>query len=136
MKSGQNNYVYDAISSGSIDSTSLSTDERQKYLLQKRNLEFAAEYKKFTSREWLSLYPKRPPPMHKMWPADYFSQTHWVVTNEAHFDQLPPSELLNPINKNDMYLESKRRRVESSKGNNPGTALQDYRSSPTLNIRI
>jgi len=132
--SGQNNYIYDAIASGGIDS--LSKDERKKYLLQKRNLEFAAEYKKFTSREWLSLYPKRPPPMHNMWPADYFSQTHWVMTNEAHFDQLPPSELLNPINKNDMYLESKRRREEKSKGNDPGAVLQDYRSSPTLNMTI
>ena len=90
-------YVYDSFKNNPDSLMALTEEEMELNSLQKNNLEFGKHYLKFTGREWLSLYPRRHPPRHYMWPADYFGQEHIVKTEETHFISLPPSEELGEI---------------------------------------
>ena len=90
-------YVYNPFKEDKSGLLNLTKDEIELYSLQKNNLEFGKHYLKFTGREWLSLYPRRHPPRHYMWPADYFGQEHTIETAETHFISLPPNEELRVI---------------------------------------
>lgn len=108
---GQALYVYDPIGEGKFKLEDLQPDQIEAYKLQKNNLEFAKQYKKATGVEYLSLYPRRPPPMNSMWSADYFGQEHNVLSREIHFVELPPPENLgsvNPSTSDDVTLQSYR----------------------------
>jgi len=102
--SGQNNYYYDPINVPMSEERTLenlqklSTEEYVKYEIMKRNQKFSEKYKEFTGRDYLNMYP-RPKPLHYMWRADYFGQTHWVTSKETHFKELPPNSKLRKINK-------------------------------------
>jgi len=74
----------------------LSYEQYEKYDIVKRNRLFDAQYKEFTGRHYLSMYP-RPKPSHHLWPADYFGQEHWIMTKETHFKAIPPKEKLETI---------------------------------------
>jgi prolyl 4-hydroxylase len=62
----------------------LSTSLHLKYRMQKVNAAFGKDYLAKTARPWLSYFP-RPPPLHKMWPADYLGQTHRISSNAKQF---------------------------------------------------
>lgn len=103
----------------------LGAQDRLSYDQHRFNLEFAEDYRDFTGSEWLTLYP-RDPPMHKIWRADYFGQTHTVETRETHFVELPPEELLP---KQTMTML---RRNESDP-----VALREYRAEePTMELTL
>lgn len=70
----------------------LSYEELEKYDIVKRNRLFDEQYREFTGRNYLSMYP-RPQPSHHIWPADYFGQEHWVTTKEVHFQEVPKDKL-------------------------------------------
>jgi hypothetical protein len=73
------------------DLAELDETNRMHYEAHRFNLDFGETYKNFTGgSEWLAMYPPEPP-NHKMWRADYFGQTHTVVSNETHFQRIPPS---------------------------------------------
>jgi hypothetical protein len=74
----------------------LSKEDRAKYDHWRQTLLFNEQYKNVTGRSYLANYLRKPP-MHYMWRADYFGQTHWVTTKETHFVSTPPSDLLEPI---------------------------------------
>ena len=89
------------------------------------NREFAALYKNFTGgSEWLGNYPPQPP-QHHMWRADYFGQTHHVLTEETQFFALPPPEELQPLNVHNM----KRNRTDP-------LPYSEYRESGLMNVTI
>jgi prolyl 4-hydroxylase len=99
----ENLYVYDPyIVEGDPQQTAanlevLSTDDRAKYEHWRKTLSFHEQYRNFTGRSYLANY-LRDPPMHFMWRADYFGQTHWVETRETHFKTVPEDKsLLEPI---------------------------------------
>lgn len=102
--SGQNNYYYDPINVPMSEERTLenlqklSTEEYVKYEIMKRNQKFSEKYKEFTGRDYLNMYP-RPKPLHYMWRADYFGQTHWVTSKETHFKELPGNSKLRKIKK-------------------------------------
>lgn len=101
----QNLYVYDAFELGHATFQDLSSDDLELYHIQKNNLYFAEQYRKFTGRDWLSLYPHRQRPMYKMWNADYFGQQHWVVSKETHYIAEPPEELLGRLRTDEMHRD-------------------------------
>ena len=74
----------------------LSNEQQGHYMSWRKTLAFNDVYKKYTGRSYLAHY-LRPPPMHYMWPADFFEQTHWVTSTETHFTSLPPPEILTKI---------------------------------------
>ena len=74
----------------------LSKSDRKLYDKMRRTHLFNEEYKTFTGRSYLANFP-RPRPMHHMWRADYFGQTHWVVTKETHVTTMPPDDILKAI---------------------------------------
>jgi len=81
-----------------------------------------------TGREYLSLYPLRPPPMHKMWNADYFGQQHWVETRETLYTELPPGDELQRL----LNADIRRRSLSDSSESLPHS---QYRS-PMLNLTL
>ena len=103
----ENIYVYDPYTVESNPAQTeinlqrhLDDDERAQYDLWKKTLLYNEQYKAFTGRSYLANYGStgpRSPPMHYMWRADYFGQTHWVTTKETHFVSLPPKEELGQI---------------------------------------
>jgi hypothetical protein len=90
-------YVYDPFKDDPDGLKKLTADQMEFYNLQKNNIKFGKKYQEFTGIEWLSLYPRRHPPRHKMWPADYFGQEHVVETKETHFVEIPPKKNVGPI---------------------------------------
>ena len=75
----------------------------------------------------LYLYPRNPP-SHKIWPADYFGQEHWVTTKETHFVSVPRDDELGGIEKvgSQRVLRDEEPRL-----------LQNYRSpEPVLNMTL
>jgi len=58
---------------------SLTAEQELQYKMQKLNQEFAMHYLIHSGRRWLSHFPRRFP-VHPMWSADYFGQTHTVPT--------------------------------------------------------
>jgi prolyl 4-hydroxylase len=101
----QNLYVYDAFELGHANVQDLSSEELDLYHIQKHNLYFAAQYREFTGRDWLSLYPHRQRPMYKMWNADYFGQQHWVMSSETHYIAEPPDEMLGRLRPDEMHRD-------------------------------
>eukprot|EP00557_Chaetoceros_sp_GSL56_P005171 CAMPEP_0176501922 /NCGR_PEP_ID=MMETSP0200_2-20121128/14460_1 /TAXON_ID=947934 /ORGANISM="Chaetoceros sp., Strain GSL56" /LENGTH=465 /DNA_ID=CAMNT_0017900923 /DNA_START=607 /DNA_END=2004 /DNA_ORIENTATION=+ len=101
----QNLYVYDAFEMGHANVEDLSSEELELYHVQKNNLYFAAQYREFTGRDWLSLYPHRQRPMYKMWNADYFGQQHWVVSSETHYVAEPPEDMLGRLRPDEMHRD-------------------------------
>jgi len=71
-------------------------DERKRYEAWNRTRSFNEQYKARTGRSYLANY-LRNPPIHYMWPADFFGQEHWVTTRETHFTELPPADKLGEI---------------------------------------
>eukprot|EP00979_Chaetoceros_neogracilis_P001055 scaffold192_cov222-Chaetoceros_neogracile.AAC.4 len=102
-----NLYYYDAIHvPGDEKKTEenlsmLTLLEYKKYNTMVRNKKFALEYKKFTGREYMTMYP-RSPPAHFMWPADHIEQVHWVTTKETCFMTVPEDKV-SPIR--ERYLD-------------------------------
>lgn len=90
-------YVYDPFEEDPNGLKKLTAEQMEFYNLQKNNIKFAKKYREFTGVEWLSLYPRRHPPRHRMWPANYFGQEHVVETKETHFMEIPPKKELRPI---------------------------------------
>lgn len=76
----------------------LNNEEREKYNQWRKTLSFHEQYLNVTGRSYLANY-LRAPPMHHMWPAEYFGQEHWVTTRETHFQQVPPKKELAPVSK-------------------------------------
>jgi hypothetical protein len=74
----------------------LSPNQRALYDILVKDMDFAARYKTFTGREYLSRFPRQMP-SHYMYPADYIGQTHTVETKETHFVSLPPEDNLNHV---------------------------------------
>lgn len=73
------------------------------------------------------MYPRNPP-SHKIWPADYFGQEHWVTTKETHFVSVPRDDELGGIEKvgSQRVLRDDEPRL-----------LQNYRSpEPVLNMTL
>ena len=111
--------------------SSLTAEQRVKYLAQLANLEFARDYLVTTKRHWLGMFP-RPLPKHHMWDADYFFQEHVISTRETHFVKTPSDKELSPI-----YFEGE----YSSAGSATPRPLTEYRSSSdsmnlTLKVRF
>lgn len=96
-------YIYDAFSEGHKQVDKLSKNSLAMYTSQKKNIAFAEAYKSFTGRDWLSFYPERKKPVHKMWNADYFGQQHWVTSSETHYVIEPPENLLETLNNDEMH---------------------------------
>jgi prolyl 4-hydroxylase len=105
MNSDTNLYVYDAFELGHDKLDELNSAQMNMYQLQKNNVAFAEAYKKFTGRDWLSLYPSRQKAMYKMWNADYFGQQHWVTTRENHYIIEPPEDVLGPLSEDEMHRD-------------------------------
>lgn len=120
MKHGQNLYVYNSFELGRSRVEDLSSSEKALYDLQMTNLAFAQEYKKFTGRDWLSLYGSTKKPIHKMWPADYLGQINWVLTRETHFIAEPPEDALQHLTSEEM--DRNRMKYRDFRG------LEQYRS--------
>lgn len=93
MKRGEMLYKYDPIGSLEAAKKQLWASEFELYQLQHRNLLFDKAYRKKTGRQWLALYGRKHKPLHPIWPADSFGQTHTVETSETHFVDYPPDEL-------------------------------------------
>lgn len=74
----------------------LSKSHQDQYMAWRKTIAFNEVYKEHTGRSYLANY-LRPPPIHYMWPADYFEQTHWITSKATHFISLPPPELLTSI---------------------------------------
>ena len=89
---------------------------------------FNDQYLATTGRSYLANY-LRQPPIHFMWPADYFGQEHWVTSRETHFVEMPPKEKLERIR-----TWGKKRRLEDDKPR----SLEQYRdmASPMLNMTL
>jgi prolyl 4-hydroxylase len=106
---------------------SLSPDHLNAYRAHVDSRKFNKFYHKFTGREYLALYPCNKP-SHKMWPASYFGQEHWVATKETHFVKTPREEDLGKIDL-----------VGSARSLDGGDArlLSEYRDKgPYLNMTV
>lgn len=77
--------------------TTLNPDELEKYDILMKSDTFAKKYREMTGREYLARHP-RARPLHHLWAADYFGQTHTVQTRETHFVSLPHPRELKEIN--------------------------------------
>jgi len=75
----------------------LSQQDQEMYWTWRKTLLFDKEYRKVTGRTYLATY-LRPPPIHFMWPADYFHQQHWVTTRESHFISSPGDMARTTVN--------------------------------------
>lgn len=115
-------YVYDPFKEDPDGLIKLNKGEMELYNLQKNNIEFGKKYLEFTGHEWLSLYPRRHPPRHYMWPADYFGQEHIVETPETHIVSIPPKHKMGTI-------------VVGSDQVNP-QKFQEYRSGESMNMTL
>lgn len=119
-----NHYYYDPITvendtiQTNLNLSKLTYDQLKKYNIMKRNRDFSLKYYDFTGREYMTVYP-RPKPLHFMWPADFFGQTHWVTSPETHFHTIPSSDLLPHIRLHPL---------QRAEGNHT-RALQEYRAT-------
>jgi prolyl 4-hydroxylase len=106
---------------------SLSPDHLNAYRAHVDSRKFNKFYHKFTGWEYLALYPRNKP-SHKMWPALYFMQEHWVATKETHFVKTPREEDLGKID----LVRSAR-----SLGGGDARLLSKYREEgPYLNMTL
>jgi len=130
MQRGESVYIYNAFDKGLAKVEELDDDELELYHLQINNIEFAKQYREFTGREWLSLYPLRSKPMYNMWNADYYKQQHWVATKETHFVKEPPEHLLGRLSDNEMH------RDRSDPIKRDHRKLEQYRSSSSVKVTM
>ena len=120
----QSVYYYDAITVPDNEEATqqninaLTEEQKLAYMNHITTREFANHYFEFTGREYLVTYPRNAP-IHKLWPASYFGQEHWVTSAETHFVEMPREEELRRVNK---YGQSR-----VLKENEP-RLLQEYRS--------
>ncbi len=122
-------YKYDPYESLEKAKEELKSGEYKLYKLQLDNLAFDKMYRYKTGRQWLALYGRKHKPKFPMWPANYFGQTHVVVTNETHFVSQPPEELAKA------HLTS----TPSAKDMEIREKLKPYRSTEetlTLNMTV
>jgi prolyl 4-hydroxylase len=93
-----NNYYYDPyhIRDHPEPPSFLNTRQQESYRQWRKTVLFDDQYKAKTGRSYLANY-LRQPPRHSIWPAEYFGQEHWVVTQERHFQSIPPDEKLTKI---------------------------------------
>jgi len=106
----------------------LTVEEKEKLKKLTKNEEFAKQYRAFTGRDYLALHP-RSRPIHYMWPAAHFDQTHTVSTKETHFASLPPNDRLGPI---DPMLTDRRKLSQDSP-----RILHEYRAAEsTLQMNL
>ncbi len=97
-----NNYYYDPFrvkgdeKATEVNLMKLSFRDLERYNIMNRNRKFSDEYKQFTGREYLGMYP-RAKPRHYIWPADYFGQEHWFTTKESQFESIPPRKKIRQI---------------------------------------
>jgi hypothetical protein len=85
-------YYYNPFSSSISNPRSLSElndEQREIYKREKRNFQFAKQYRKFTGRDWIANYPANGRPIHHMWSADYFGQEHWALSRETKYFEIP-----------------------------------------------
>jgi len=73
----------------------LSPSEQPLYWKWRNTLRFDQYYHNVTGRSYMASFP-RAPPMHYMWPAQYFDQEHWITTRERHFVKALPAEMSKP----------------------------------------
>jgi len=134
VKSPQSVYYYDAITvEGNEEATqqnmaALNEEQKEAYMDHMTSRKFAKHYFEFTGREYLVTYPRNAP-MHKIWPASYFGQEHWVTSSETHFVEMPRDEELGRIAK---YGRSRVLKEDEPR------LLQEYRSKeePMLNMTL
>ncbi|KAL7580981.1 hypothetical protein ACA910_005795 [Epithemia clementina (nom. ined.)] len=126
MQQGNSLYYYDPFNFDIHKAHKKLSDKQYVYYhMQWHNKLFAEQYKQFTGRDWLALYQQKKPPRYHMWRADYFGQTHQVVTKEIHFVELPTEEELA--------------RGVSTYGPRPDfrTSMRKYRhKDPTLTLNL
>ena len=80
----------------------LTEAAKEAYNAHRLNLEFAKAYKEFTGgSEWLTMFP-RSKPLHHIWGADSFGQTHSVQTKQTQFITLPPEHTLVNLGMDDL----------------------------------
>lgn len=106
----------------------LTASERKRYDQWRKTLSYNEQYKTRTGRSYLANYLRKPP-IHYIWPTDYFGQEHWIVTKETHFVKLPPKPDLKEI-----PLVGTNRKLSDGAPRH----LQEYRdpSSPTMNMTL
>jgi prolyl 4-hydroxylase len=93
IQDDKNLYYYNPFSSSVSNPRSLSElndEQREIYEREKRNFQFAKQYRKFTGRDWIANYPANGRPIHHMWSADYFGQEHWALSRETKYFEIPP----------------------------------------------
>lgn len=59
--------------------------EEQRYMMHQLNKKYAFEYSVVAGRPWLAHFP-RPLPVHEMWPASHFGQTHQFISQGKLYD--------------------------------------------------
>jgi prolyl 4-hydroxylase len=95
-----NIYVYDPYDVTAEEAPPLEEDfdedELEACERWRKTLLFQQAYLAKTGRSYLANY-LRPPPLHFMWPADFLGQQHWITTTETHFSEVPPADLLTPV---------------------------------------
>jgi len=106
--------------------SALKSEDRSKYDQWRKTMLFNEQYLAKTGRSYLANYLRKPP-IHFLWPADYFSQEHWVETYETHFTELPPDDMLKPLDK-----AALQRRL----GGNEPRRLNDYRHEGVMNMTL
>jgi len=128
VKEGVLRYTYDPFVDDpeNYNLSDLTLDQLEKYQRLEIAEDFSRRYKTFTGRDFLSNYP-RSRVTHYMYPADYLGQTHTVESDETHFTELPPKELLNAVSNSG----SKRK----LKPDQP-RILNQYRSDAKLNMTL
>jgi hypothetical protein len=104
----------------------LKPKERESYDKWRKTLLFSEYYRNFTGRSYLANY-LRQPPVHFMWPGEYFGQQHYIESFETHFIKDPPKELLGPITKTGL--------ARRYKEGEPRT-LHEYRAPGRLNMTL
>lgn len=130
----QSVYYYDAITvEGNEEATqqnmkALTEEQTMAYMDYMNSRKFAKHYFEFTGREYLVTYPRNAP-SHKLWPADYFGQEHWVTSAETHFMEMPREEELLRVTR---YGKSRILKDDEPR------FLQEYRrkDEPMLNMTL
>ena len=126
----QNNYYYDPyhIRENPTPPSFLGPKDQKMYTRWRKTVLFDDQYKAKTGRSYLANY-LRAPPLHMMWPAEYFGQEHWVTSRETHFTQIPPEEELKNIR-----LTGRQRRLTDDQPR----LLEAYRNmtEPLLNLTL
>lgn len=106
----------------------LSAQHQEMYTYWRQTVLFNEQYRAKTGRSYLANF-LRQPPIHFMWPAEYFGQEHWITSKETHFQTVPPEEKLQKIT-----AQGKERSLRHDEPR----LLEEYRdmSSPYINMTL